>query len=121
MPSDIRLISKTDPARCTTSGDAALGTFINTVAGGLLITMLAPGVVVGTLISALVAGADYLYGTTAIDGWMRYFKFKDYSTGEVRTEQYIYSSYTDALNNVGGEFLGATDGYGNLYKIDIKH
>jgi hypothetical protein len=120
MSSDIRLISSTQAIRVNTSTEAQYGQLLTATAAGIL-AALTGGVALPILIGTLAGGLSIVYGTTALNGYVRLFHFKDLSTGESRVEQYIYMSKTDADNDNGGEFLGAVDKYANLYRIDIKH
>lgn len=120
MSSDIRLISSTQAIRVNTTTEAAYAQLLTATAAGVL-AALTGGVALPLITGTLATGLCTLYGTTAVNGFVRLFSFKDLSTGEVRVEQYIYMSKTDADNDNGGEFMGAVDKYANLYRIDIKH
>lgn len=106
---DIRLISSTPAARINTTSQAGIASVIQGTAAGALVAMLNPGVLLGTAIGGLASAACYLFGSAALNGYVRYFTWKDYSINEKRCEQYFYLSKTDADNDNGGEFLGATD------------
>ncbi|KXG74128.1 hypothetical protein [Thermotalea metallivorans] len=120
MASDIRFVRSTQPERISTTTQASLAGFISTSAGATLLAALNPGVAIGTIIGVLIGAIDVVYGTTAINGWVRYFEFVDYSTNDRVVEMYVYSSYTDAVNDVGREFLGGVNKVPSIVTRDFK-
>ncbi|SHH56028.1 hypothetical protein [Tepidibacter thalassicus] len=69
--------------------------------------MLAPEAIALALgVEALTGAIVYLTGITSQNGYVRTYRYKDYSVNEERVETYIFSSYTDAQNEVGARFIG---------------
>lgn len=108
MAGDIKLMNSTQPSYFDTTSSASLAAAINAAAAGILAVSLGGGLV-ATAVAALAGTFSFFYPQVSFKGYVRYFTYKDLSTGVVRTEQYRYLSYTDAQNDRGGIFMGAVD------------